>query len=77
MLSGELKTLCTPNLQKYLRQIDCVVVKGASKPVDLFTCDVEVRTLKTEKFDPLRNKSKQDRKMLIVRKRIERNRFKQ
>jgi class 3 adenylate cyclase len=77
LLSGELRNLCTPKCQKYLRQIDCVVVKGASKPIELYTCDVEVKGLKTEREDPLKNKSKQERKMLIVRKRLERNRYKQ
>jgi hypothetical protein len=59
-----------------MRHIDTVVVKGASHPVLLYTCDTETRELGVERKDRLKNKSKQERKMLIVRARLERNRFK-
>lgn len=52
-------------------------MKGASIPIELYTCDVETRDLKIERKDKDKNKSKQEKKMIIVRGRLERNRFKQ
>lgn len=51
-------------------------MKGASSPIELYTCDTETNDLKTERKDRNKNKSKPERKMLIVRARLERNRFK-
>lgn len=45
-----------------MRHIDTVIVKGASKPVELYTCDTDTRDLKVERKDPLKNMSKQQRK---------------
>jgi len=41
-----------------MRHIDTVIVKGASKPVMLYTCDTDTRNLKIEKKDRNKNKSK-------------------
>jgi len=76
LISGALHDICTERCRKQMRHIDTVVVKGASKPVLLYTCDIDTRELKIERKDPMKNRTKQERKMLIVRGRIERNRFK-
>lgn len=75
LISGDLQKICTDRCKKYMRHIDTVIVKGASKPIELHTCDVMSKDLKVESRDKLRNKTKQERKMYIVRARIERNRF--
>lgn len=41
-----------------MRHIDTVVVKGASKPTELYTCDVDTKDLKIEKKDPYKNLTK-------------------
>lgn len=76
LISGPLRNICTESCQSYMRHIDTVVVKGASKPIELYTCDTETKDLKIERKDRNKNKSKQERKMQIVRGRLERNRFK-
>ena len=58
LISGDLHSICTEKCQSYMRQIDYVVVKGASKPVELYTVDVDLRELRIERSDPLKNKTK-------------------
>lgn len=41
-----------------MRHIDTVVVKGASRPIELYTCDTETKDLKIEKKDRNKNKTK-------------------
>jgi len=77
LVSGSLRDVCTPHCQEQMRHIDTVVVKGASVPVKLYTCDVETKELRVERRDRLKNKNKQERKMLIVKARLKRNRFRQ
>ena len=53
LISGSLRDICTPLCQDQLRHIDTVVVKGASVPVRLYTCDLETKELKVERKDRL------------------------
>lgn len=58
-----------------MRHIDTVVVKGASIPIELYTCDTDISALKIQKKDKNKNQTKQERKMQIVRGRYARNRY--
>ena len=40
LLSGHVYILISLQLKRYLREIDCVMVKGSKVPLKLFTCDV-------------------------------------
>ena len=48
LLSGDLVRLCSNEMQKQLRQVDTVTVKGCYKPLDLYTCDINVQNLVPE-----------------------------
>lgn len=59
-----------------MRHIDTVIVKGASVPIELYTCDAETQDLKIEKKDKNKNLTKQERKTQIVKNRLDRNKYK-
>lgn len=58
LISGPLRNICTETCQAQMRHIDTVVVKGASRPIELYTCDTETKDLKIEKKDRNKNKTK-------------------
>ncbi|KAL4499236.1 hypothetical protein ABPG72_006822 [Tetrahymena utriculariae] len=45
LISGNLRDILTDKLQKKLRKIDCVTVKGSIVPLELYTCDVNLDRL--------------------------------
>ena len=48
LISGELFKILTRKTQSFMRQIDCVTVKGSSQPIDLYTCDLDFSRIKVE-----------------------------
>ncbi|EAR97903.2 cation channel family protein (macronuclear) [Tetrahymena thermophila SB210] len=45
LISGNLRDILSEKLQKQLRKIDCVTVKGSIVPLELYTCDVNLDRL--------------------------------
>lgn len=76
LVSGMLVRIMTARTVSYMRQIDCVTVKGSIEPVELWTVDLDITLLENEK-EPKKQPSRQDKKMKKVRQRIQRNRFKE
>ena len=56
LFSGELYDYMSTECKSMCRQVDCVVVKGSSQPLKIYTCDVDSSKLKLEKKKPLMNK---------------------
>ena len=76
LVSGMLVEIMSARTLSYLRQIDVVTVKGSIKPVELWTCDMDLNLLENEQ--PRKTKeSRSEKKMKKVRERIQRNRFKE
>ena len=48
LISGQLYKLLTPKTQSYMRQIDCVTVKGSSQPIKLYTIDLDFSGMKID-----------------------------
>lgn len=49
LISDKLYDILTAKTAEYMRQIDCVVVKGSASPVKLYTCDLDLSDMKIEK----------------------------
>ena len=67
LLSGYVHLLLSSQTKRYMREIDCVMVKGSKVPLRLFTCDVLLTDIpvasKTETLEGLDKKTaKQERK---------------
>ncbi|KAL4454659.1 hypothetical protein ABPG74_021864 [Tetrahymena malaccensis] len=45
LISGNLRDILSEKLQKQLRKIDCVTVKGSIVPLELYTCDLNLERL--------------------------------
>lgn len=76
LISGDLYGILTETCQKKLRQIDRVTVKGSTIPIDLYTCDVDIHDLQTEKPEK-KQISRQEKKIRKVKARMERNKLRQ
>ena len=48
LLSEKLYNYCSSNIQKQLRKIDVVTVKGSAEPIALFTFDLDFNNLQVE-----------------------------
>ena len=61
LLSGHVHLLLSYQTKRYLREIDCVMVKGSKVPLRLFTCDVVLTDIpvasKTETLEGLEKKT--------------------
>ena len=42
LFSGDIYKILTKKTQSYMRQVDCVTVKGSSQPIKIFTCDLDL-----------------------------------
>ena len=72
LISGKLYNICTDELKKVCRFVDCVRVKGSTEPIDLYTIDInyDVPPQKTKKVQIIENseiraKSLKEKKMII------------
>ena len=72
LISGKLYNICTDELKKVCRFVDCVRVKGSTEPIDLYTIDInyDVPPQKTKKIQIIENseiraKSLKEKKMII------------
>ena len=80
LISGELYKILTKKTQSYMRQVDCVTVKGSSQPIELHTCDLDFSGIKVdlkEKNEKTLNQSHQEKQIKKVRQRIERTQLQQ
>jgi len=80
LISGELYKILTKKTQSYMRQVDCVTVKGSSQPIKLYTCDLDFSGIKVdlkEKNEKTLNQSHQEKQIKKVRQRIERTQLQQ
>ena len=72
LISGKLYNICTDELKKVCRFVDCVRVKGSTEPIDLYTIDInyDVPPQKTKKVQIIENseiraKSLKEKKMIV------------
>lgn len=78
LISGELFKILTGKTQSYMRQVDCVTVKGSSQPIDLYTCDLDFSRIKVEpSMERANNQSHTEKQVKKVKQRIERTRLQQ
>ena len=69
IVSGELVTVMTKDVKKFMREVDTVTVKGSAKPIQLFTVDVQTDDFAevTDRFKKLQLK---DKKRFLDRERF-------
>ena len=73
LISGELFKILTPKTKDYFRQVDCVIVKGSSQPIELYTCDLDVQVIDVDlKTQKNLNFTYQEKQIKKVKQRIER-----
>ena len=69
LVSGELVTVMTKDVKKFMREVDTITVKGSAKPIKLFTVDVQTDDFAevTDRFKKLQLK---DKKRFLDRERF-------
>ena len=79
LFSGELHKILSKKTQSYMRQVDCVTLKGSSQPIKLFTCDLDCSRLQVgarrERSAKTLEQSHQEKQIKRVRQRLERARL--
>ncbi|CAD8078076.1 unnamed protein product [Paramecium sonneborni] len=78
LISSDLYNLFSPDLKKYLRQIDMVTVKGSVKPIGFYTIDIDADHIPPSKEDYSQHEKLEvmDQKRQIFINQIEAGEFK-
>lgn len=74
LISEKLQKYCSPSLQKFLRKVDVVTVKGSAEPIALFTFDLDFQAL-TPHAKPKPKVFGFEKKRMIYRQRIAKEKF--
>ena len=69
LVSGELVTVMTKDVKKFMREVDTITVKGSAKPIKLFTVDVQTEDF-AEVTDRVRKLQLKDKKRFVDRERF-------
>ena len=69
LVSGELVTVMTKDVKKFMREVDTITVKGSAKPIKLFTVDVQTEDF-AEVTDRVRKLRLKDKKRFVDRERF-------